>query len=491
VDLAPADALFDAGCYRCLQQAFEVYERALAHPQPPARARDAAFAAALLLALREKELGLAATPWLDRAATLARPEERIYLDIAASLPWTSAGAATDFEPRRAQASERTAWRAFLDWPPASSREGLSIAGRHPILDQYLSLALACADGSKLAPQIENGVDVTRPAIRYRLGICGAARRAHLEAVAAADPRFVEALFFIGRYEMATGVSPQGGGLRPSRVWLTTAVPPLAAAHEGLPDAPIVATVFAGLMRSRTDLTRALALYDTALAARPSQRDALLGRAITLTFLARRDEAIDTATRMIDLGTWYVGAAYYWRALNRYRLSDLELAAVDVGRAKQLQLSDEVLTLSGMIAYEQKRQKDARADFNAAVTLNQANCAAQWYLGLLDLEDETWPPAVTRFSTAAVCYQNAVEALRAEAAQLPPDLPDEARERQMAGFEESIDSSQRQAGRSFLNASLASLRAGDRAAAAGYARSAAAYPEVKDRADSLVRSLEPR
>jgi hypothetical protein len=110
---------------------------------------------------------------------------------------------------------------------------------------------------------------------------------------------------------------------------------------------------------------------------------------------------------------------------------------------------------------------------------------------MDLDDEVWPRAVASFSTAGTCYQAAADSLREEARQLPPDLPEDARRQQMVGFQEGIDSGLRQAGRSFLNAALAALKTGDRAGALGYARSATGYAEVKERADSIARSLETR
>ena len=487
VDLAPADALFDAGCYTCLEKAFELYDRGRQAPSASRHARDRAFATAVLLAAREKEIGLAATPWLGRAAAIAEADERIYVDITASLAWTNTGA-PDFEAPRSTAAARTDWIAFLD--PAASKDGASsaVARRHPLLDQYLLIALRCVDGGRrAADELEKRIDSGRPALKYRLGLCSAAQRSHLEAVLATDPRFVEASFFIGRYEMSTGVMPAGGSV--NRAWLSTSVKPLLVAHEGLPQAPVIATVFASLMRSRTELRRALELYDRALAVRPAQRDALLGRTITLTYLSRRDEAIASATRMIELGTWYVGDAYYWRALNRYHRTQLDLAAADIATAKKLLFNDDVMTLSGIIAYDQQRPVDARRDFVTAISINVERCTAQWYLGILDLDESAWTNAVPRFAIAGDCFQRAAESAREEVKQLPPDLPEDARQQQLAGFAESIDSSIRQAGRSFLNAAQAAMRLNDRNRALGFARTASRFDEVKERADALVRSLE--
>src|SRR4029453_15178438 len=123
------------------------------------------------------------------------------------------------------------------------------------------------------------------------------------------------------------------------------------------------------------------LYDEALSLRPTQREALLGRTMMLAYLHRYDEAIATATRMLDLGTWYLGDAYYWRAWSKYYGGALHAAALDVASAKG--------PLPGMIAYDQRRRTDARADFNEAIRRYAANCTAQSYLGRIDADDTRW------------------------------------------------------------------------------------------------------
>ena len=445
---------------------------------PPAHARARAFATAVLLALREKELGLPATPWLDRAMALATPEELRYVDTAAALPWTDAVITRDFAP-----TGRIAATALADW-----RAALLPESEHQELDQYVLVTLACSTGKRiLDAETERAVDLSRPIIRYRAGLCGLSHRPKLEELVAADARFVEAWFFIGRYEMAGGVSLVSAA-SPGRRWLVTAPPMLSTAHDGLPEAPVVAIVYAGVMRSRGELNRALALYDEAIALRPTQRDALLGRTVTLTHLQRHDEAVTTATRIIELGTWHLGSAYYYRAWNQYQKRALDAAADDVATAKKLEVSDDVLVLSGLVAYEQTRFIDARSEFQGAIRLNATRCIAHWYLGQLDLDEQLWAAAVSAFSTAATCYTSAADALRAEAAQLPPDLPADARAQQLATYESNIAASLAQAGRSYFNASQASIRTGDTAGALVHARAATAYEEIRERAEAIVKRL---
>jgi hypothetical protein len=51
-EVAKADALFRAGCYNCLKEALAIYQKN--------KVGQGAFDAALLIAIREKELGIPA-----------------------------------------------------------------------------------------------------------------------------------------------------------------------------------------------------------------------------------------------------------------------------------------------------------------------------------------------------------------------------------------------------------------------------------------------
>lgn len=455
-DLTAADQLADEGCYRCLGEAFAIAERLADSTRM--------FRTALLLAMREKELGLEATPWLDRARALATPDTRVYLDIVSSLPWTSVAGAPDFEPP-ARPSQATvdAWTALLKEP-----------GRTSPLERYMRLALSCRRPGD-AP--DASVIVDRPLLQYRLGACTSAERGLLDTVLTQSPRFAEAGFLIARYESLdrSAVAPQ----------ISRALPLLLMAHETLPESPLITVTLANTWRARSEYARALALYDEALARRPTQRDALLGRAMTLTYLGRAPEAIAAATTMIELGTWYMGDAYYWRAWNLYNTGPLDAAAADVVEAKRFQNGYALLTLSGMIAYDQTRPADARGDFETAYRQNRGNCPAIWYLGVLDIDARLWGPARDRFIIATMCYRDAATAAEEEAAQLSADLSPEARTQQTEDYARRIADARRQEARSALNVALLSTQLGDRARATEFARVAVEHPFTRERAQAVL------
>jgi len=469
--LIQAQRLVEAGCYRCLLDAYALYETEQRAPAAPRAAAERLFSTALLLALREKELGLDATPWIERARAVAGAAEDIYLEAVEAIPWATAGFSTDFEPARPLTPRtRQGWRARL----------ASIDGQSP-LDTYLQVTVACTTGLReLDPALEERARSGTPLLRYRLGACGADHRELLEAVLATDPRFAEIRFFLARFEIAGAVS--------RRDWLSRALPHLEAAHHGFPEAPIVTVTLAGAVAGRRNSERALALYDEALAERPLQREAMLGRVVTLSNLRRYDDAITAAGRMIELGTWYVGDAHYWRAWNHYQRARLDQAAADITDARKTLVNIDVLTLAGMIAFDSGRRADARADFTEAQAKDPATCVSSWYLGLLDIDESSWQAAVGTFDAAATCYRAAAAVFLKAVADLPADLPADVRQAEAAQLRQNAADSLRQAGRASLNAAQASIRFGDNQRAVQHARLAAEQPDTRERAEALLQAL---
>jgi hypothetical protein len=70
--LRAAAIAIEGGCYECLVDALATYEPLVTDPAVSTEARDGAVRAALLLALRETELGLTPTDYIARARGAAR-----------------------------------------------------------------------------------------------------------------------------------------------------------------------------------------------------------------------------------------------------------------------------------------------------------------------------------------------------------------------------------------------------------------------------------
>ncbi|MGH9162709.1 MAG: hypothetical protein ACRD2X_22305, partial [Vicinamibacteraceae bacterium] len=131
--LAQADTLVAAGCYRCLRNAFTTYEALLEASFQRDQVLPRAYETALLLAVREKELGLPAAPWIDRAKALPIARVKggaalLLIEVADGLPWNhdrfgpEAGQAQGSRTRESR-THAPHWYAALSTLSTSSRAG--------------------------------------------------------------------------------------------------------------------------------------------------------------------------------------------------------------------------------------------------------------------------------------------------------------------------------------------------------------------------------
>ena len=102
--------------------------------------------------------------------------------------------------------------------------------------------------------------------------------------------------------------------------------------ERFPASPASALLRGQVLLALEEFDAAVAAFDVVLSADPDQPEALLHRMRAVSQLgdAARGEA--AADRLVTLGTWYQGEAYYWRAWNRRVLRPLDQAASDIDTA---------------------------------------------------------------------------------------------------------------------------------------------------------------
>jgi tetratricopeptide (TPR) repeat protein len=463
-----ADELVRLGCYDCLLEAKAEYERRSA-TSPAALPR--LFEVDLLLALREKELALDPDAALDHAASVVPrlpsfPADRV-LSLVKVLP-SDATARRALPPTPAAQQELAATIAALD---ASAFSGP--------FKSYVKLSIQCGrlpvDAAAAAPV--DGV----PLLTYRRAICENPIKVEpLRVVRKTVPRFVEASFFLGRAAMASLFRGDG---REARALFEEA-------YARFSNSPSIAFDLGNLYQATNDCRRADTLFSRALELRPGHEEARLGRTICRTYLSRNDEAIADATVLIDVEASNRGDAYYWRAWNRRRLGQLEAARLDIDRARTLRYNARILTLAGMIEYDQRDFDTARTDLQRARDMDARECEAPWYLALVEYSVEAWAPSAQGFAAAADCYDMLVkdsERLKAEMAART-DVSEEFRATQLAGFDAAIkeDSVQRSAAE--LNAAINYGRAADLANATIYMKRAAEDPQRRTAVEDLRQVL---
>ncbi len=388
------DALIRRGCYMCLAEA---YDKAQSQG-----IRLQAFEAATLLILRSKELGLPDEHWFERARTLAGTDATFtpYLDMVDAIPPDRLSENRDalFDVRRRNRARTSLemWRTYL-------REG----NGSDAFRSYLDVSLICAFGTlKETPDSYTGTldpVATTPLFQYAVGACDAVHGARLAALRAAEPEFVDADYALGRYALEDPVNPNAE--ESLKRW--------ESAAKAFPRSPAIATRIGNLFRMWEDWPPALAAFDAALAVAPTHPEATIGRAVSLSRLERSDEAIETATRLIDGGQWLLGEAYYWRAWNYLRLGNFQQARADADRARTLMSNSGVMVLSGVIEWRLGRLENAEKDFEGALAIDFGECEAAFDLGVVREQLGNPTDALAAFKQAGQCYDLSI-AVRREA-----------------------------------------------------------------------------
>jgi len=242
-------------------------------------------------------------------------------------------------------------------------------------------------------------------------------------------------------------------------------------------------------RGYGDLEPALATYDDVIRMVPRNREALLGRAITLSYLERHHEVIETTTRMIELGTWLMGDAYYWRARSRFVLKALDEAWNDAEHAITLAPNTNVYTLAGVIAYDRKELGAAKDRFQRARAADATNCTAQSYFALVSAAENNWGEATPGFSLAMTCFIAAAAAAAEERTQIEASDYDPVFKARLVRQQQiTIDESNLKAAQAAYNGAQGLLREGKRAEARDHLQRALDHPDVREQAEALQKLI---
>jgi tetratricopeptide (TPR) repeat protein len=176
-----------------------------------------------------------------------------------------------------------------------------------------------------------------------------------------------------------------------------------SAAAAFPSSTSIPTTIGNLYQTWEDWPNALTAFDKALGLLPSHPDAQLGRVISLSNLDRHEEAIATATQMIENGRWHLGQAFYWRAWNYFNIGNIQAARSDADRTRTLMVNPAVFLLSGLIEWRLLRRETAETEFEEALKMDFGQCEAAFYLGGVRFERAKLTEALAAMNQARQCY----------------------------------------------------------------------------------------
>jgi tetratricopeptide (TPR) repeat protein len=470
--LADADRRVLSGCYDCLIDARDTYERiAVAKVRPLVVQR--LFETQILIVLREIELAIDWQAALARARELGRevtslPPSKVKdappaLDVARVLALVDLAPPDDYGwPSMAvQLYRRDRLRVLPKL--ADELTWLETAPLGAAVRDYLRMTIDCNYGTAAVLGAQRRPRDWKPELaadapvllQYRRAMCGEVAAADLEAVRAAVPRFVETSYLLGRLAVAQ-LQAVGNVAR--------ARDEAQAFYARFPQSSSATYLFGAYHQHVGDCRAALPFYDETVALQPGHERALLGRTVCLTYTKQNEEAVAAAGRMIELKTPNVSDAYYWRAWNQRFLQRLPAARADIEQAKSLRAAGEIFTLAGMIEHDQDDLPPAEADLRMALSMSDGsrNCEAGWYLGLVHMKKQEWPAAAAQFDRTMDCYhgRQLENELARRSMERREQLDPEFKARQLASFDAVVRESMSQRSAAAYNAANIYARSGN-------------------------------
>ena len=235
---------------------------------------------------------------------------------------------------------------------------------------------------------------------------------------------------------------------------------------------------------------ALSGFEDVLKVYPTHRDAMNGKMQAQSYLMRHPDAIATATRILELGTWNIADANYWRAWNRYQLKEYDTAWDDVENATRGLSNTRVYMLAGLIAYSRKELPTAVDRFDTAFKLDPRACDAVWMSGLVSIDQNELAVAGPKFTRSMTCFVSAASGCARSAPRLdmaiqkrgtPPNARDQ---RNLDRLQRDADTAELKSAQSAFNGAQCYARTGGKGLALNLIDVAIAHPGMSEKAIAL-------
>jgi tetratricopeptide (TPR) repeat protein len=483
--LTAADALVRVGCVDCLLDAYRQYDALRRVGAAADAAKVGAAGVATLIALRERQLGMADDGFLEQAGALIADDDGLrarfsilldILDTATGPRGRLPGEIADPEVFRRGQRLRAHRAEWQEWLRARADE-----------DAWSAAAwvwFACSNSQNPSDREPDALMAPLARFReallvaYEVATCGGGHDQPLADLLAREPRFREIEYWLGLVDVRDA-------------HLDDAEARLTSASEWHPRWPLALVSLAALYTTAEEFQAALDRYDSALALVPDFADAMIGRVRALSYLGRHADAIAGANGLLA-SQRLPGEAYYWRAWNGVYLDRLEDAWRDVEQARRLWVNAEVEKLAGIVAYKRKQLDMARTRFEASRTLRGNDCETLFDLGTVHAELGAWRSSVSVLVDAATCLEKSRSALAAEIEDIrASQASEERRARQIARRAQDIAAAERMLVQSWFNTAVAYFNLSSPAESRSFAERVVGDEQLGDRARALLSRIDTR
>jgi tetratricopeptide (TPR) repeat protein len=487
-----ADRLFKTGSYACLKESYQIYQELLSIPHNQKNTKKKLLKTAILLAIRQRELGVHDNTYLNEASVLIQNNPFLsdfmtFVDLADSIRLESKGMRGDIidESRRADARIERLMENIEKW-----RQELKEKSVTEEFYAYLYIARNCQlyYSRKEKKVVREEADLTHfqgifpqsPLIQYKLALCPKEDIESLKKLLEEEPRFHEIYYFLGEQAL-------------QRRLLISAEKNFLECFKHIPRSYPTVISLASITFAFEELDNSLDFYDKAIALAPESRDALLGKAICLSYLERHDEAIEVCNEILRLGGYYLGDTHYWLAWNQNELERLDEAWESVEKSKAYFIGySQVFSLAGVIAYKKEEKKVAEKNFQESLRLDPNNCEAAFYLGKIYADRQEWAKSGEYYEKAALCHRGKELALERNISDIEDSsFSEERKQKKIAKKKAQLKKTILTKATFFYNAAAGYFNAKMNEQALKLAQQAVIHSALKEKAEELIQEIKKR
>lgn len=474
-----AGALVQKGYYRAFQKAVGIYGELYARPSLRPKVAVSYLEACLLLALREKEIGIDDPATLDAAGMILKENPMLagfepHLTLISALPLRTRGVMRDID---------TSYRGKMG--PESlkvAEETVRKSAATSVFSASVAAAWTCSYGvySELWRD-PAGYLTSFPEslpLMYEIAICSQGKPELLRKILEREPEFSEANYHLGE------ISLREGRLLEAEAYILKA-------YQAIPESPQARILLAGIYFATEEFDRSLEFYDLTLQISPAYRDALLGKAICLSYLGKYEEALPVLERILELGYWLIGEAHYWLAWNLHELKREPEALRHIDEAKgRLPTNSEVFGLAGTLSLDLGELDRAEKDFLESLKYNEADTESLFGLGTVTGRRDRWGESGAYYERAGRAWESMEAALKTKIEDVRSSaLSEDRKGRLLRRRQAQLERARLAEATAYYNAAASYLNGGLKDKAAETAAKAAAHPALKHKAEELLKTIK--
>ena len=466
--------------YLGFKKAFGLYTEMYAQPKLRRAVAENCVRAGLLFGVRAKELGILNPVPLETVGRVIAENPglagyRPLLEVAGLIGFKSKGIVGESDSRIEQYFDR----------PRDLKNLIST-----LIDRWKSDLLAAyvlASFHCFYPYQETGLKLEDFAEQYPSSLllsfvkatCSEADPALLQGFLDKEPSFAEAHYYLGDASLVRGL-------------LLESETHYEKALEAIPESSQISISLASVAFAEEDYERSIEFYDKTLALMPGYREAILGKAISLTSLGRGAESMPLLEDLVRRGKYLMGEAHFWLAWNEHDLGRYAEASQNIERAKALLGNGQVYNLAGLIRLRLGDEEEALHDFLEALKFNAHDAEASFELGGIYARRQVWDKSGSYYQMAGEARAFQASSLQEKLEEIrKSSLSEERKARLLRRKTAQIEQSLLTGATAYYNAAAGYVNAGEPDKALPCGLKAASHPGLKAKAEELVRRIKSR